>query len=210
MAPCRPDGRLRRLRARAPGTARCLPASAWRGTHRRSWRGCVLVSIPRIRSWSPIPGWPGSDRGSPGSGRRGAGGDAPVCTGAGDFGCGRQVGVECLAEFAGVLLGQVDGVIHAVEPELDRAIGVAAVEIVREHRDDLLGHSFPTPRNARKDARSNTPPRSTIAAALIRLPSALTKRHRPVPRSGKGPGPAAPRPPISDGPDVAGNNARID
>src|SRR4051812_37026950 len=39
--------------------------------------------------------------------RRGPRGDTAVRGGAADPGGGREVGVECLAEFAGVLLGQV-------------------------------------------------------------------------------------------------------
>src|SRR3954447_25163453 len=38
------------------------------------------------------------------------------------------------------LLRQVDGVIHAVEPEFDSPVGVAAVEVIGQHGNDLLGH----------------------------------------------------------------------
>jgi hypothetical protein len=65
---------------------------------------------------------------------RGAGTDTPVRTGAADPGGDRQIRVERLAELAGVLLGQVDAVIHAVEPELDRAVGVPAADVIARRR----------------------------------------------------------------------------
>jgi hypothetical protein len=122
---------LRRSRVPCPAmpdtevlTERESTVSAWRGRLRRSRPGYVLVPTPRTRSWWPTPGWPGSDPGSPGSAppRRAKG--SARSAGTADAGGDRQIRVECLAEFPGVLLGQIDGVVHAVERKLDGSVSV--------------------------------------------------------------------------------------
>src|SRR5689334_8022740 len=55
-------------------------------------------------------------------------------------GRGRKVGVQRLAQFSGVLLGQIDRVVDTVESEFDSAVRLASVEIIGKEGNYLLGH----------------------------------------------------------------------
>src|SRR3954447_26602790 len=64
----------------------------------------------------------------------GCGGGAPrrdaACAATAQTRCGREVGVEGLAQLAGVLSPKIDGVVHAVESEFDGAVGLASVNVI--------------------------------------------------------------------------------
>src|SRR3954463_5795033 len=82
----------------------------------------------------------------------GRGGRAPrrdaACAVTAETRCGREVGVEGLAELAGVLLRKVDGVVHAVESEFDSTVGFASVNVIGQQGDDLFCHGEVAPESA--------------------------------------------------------------
>src|SRR3954452_11910360 len=82
----------------------------------------------------------------PATGRRGTPArPAYVGTAAAHAGGHRQVRVERLTKFAGVLFGQVNGVGDTVKSELDGAVGLSAVEVIGKKSNYLLGHDVLAP-----------------------------------------------------------------
>src|SRR4051812_19294819 len=56
-----------------------------------------------------------------------------------------NVGLQGGAQFLGVLLGQVDRILHTVEPERHTLIGGLTVQIVDQFLNDTLGHAADLP-----------------------------------------------------------------
>ena len=115
------------------GVAALSLAASSAGARVRSFASIPCAPDPRADP-DPVvsgPGWPVlcvrlGRRRAPRPGRRAAvhGGPAPLAA-------------------PGVLGGQVDLILGAVQPEPDRACGAAAIKVVGEHGLDRLGHRCP-------------------------------------------------------------------
>src|SRR6201991_4866646 len=79
------------------------------------------------------------------TGARGSAATSRANRGPADPGRRVQERVERLAQLAGVLLREVDRVVHTVESELDGTVGLSAVEVVGQKGYYLLGHGVPAP-----------------------------------------------------------------
>jgi DHA1 family bicyclomycin/chloramphenicol resistance-like MFS transporter len=85
--------------------------------------GPVLVAVPARRAASPA-----------------GGGSGPNGRAAANLAARGNIGLQRGAQFLGVLLRQIDRILHTVETERDALIGGLAVQIVDQFLNDTLGH----------------------------------------------------------------------
>jgi hypothetical protein len=52
-----------------------------------------------------------------------------------------NIGLQSLAQLPGILVGQIDRVLHAVQSKFDGTVGIRPVKVIGQNGDDLRGHA---------------------------------------------------------------------